>query len=60
MATDAEKAAILTAIRNKAMIADRHGLSATAKSWRDLFAVVMARPAGEILLASRIAEQRME
>jgi hypothetical protein len=60
MATEAEKAAILTAIRDKAKVADSIGLKATAQNWRDLFDVVMRRPAGEILLASRIVEKPME
>lgn len=60
MATEQEKAAILTAIRSKAMIADRVGLKATAQGWRDLFAAVIARPAGEIVLASHLADQPLE
>src|SRR5262249_40634892 len=59
MGTEAEKAAILTAIRDKAMIADRVGLAATARHWRELFAVVLARPAGEIVLATHLSDEPM-
>jgi hypothetical protein len=47
-----QKQAILADIANLAAVADRNGLEATARWWRELYNNVVVRPAGEIILAA--------
>ena len=47
--TPAQKSSALDMIAARAQTAEDRGLTATAKSWRDRYAVVEARPAAEIV-----------
>lgn len=51
--TEKEKAAVLAAITSKIVIAENIGLNATARSWRELYMNVLARPAAQIVIANR-------
>jgi len=55
--TEDEKQQQLASIAERAAIAERNGLMHTAKSWRDLYTIVLMRPAGEIVFASRLMDK---
>jgi hypothetical protein len=52
--TEEEKQYQLARIAKLAAIAELNGLMHTAKSWRELYTIVLMRPAGEIVFASRL------
>ena len=52
--TENEKQQQLASITERAAIAERNGLIHTAKSWLDLYTIVLMRPAGEIVFANRL------
>jgi len=49
--TENEKQQQLADIAERAEVAEQNGLRNTAKSWRELYANVLARPAAEMILA---------
>ena len=54
--TEQQKRAALASIAERAAIAERAGLMATVKSWRELHWNVGCRPAAEIIMAERPSE----
>lgn len=56
MASEDQKQAVLQAIRNKIEIAERSGLVATARSWRELHVNTESQSATEIIMAINAAE----
>jgi hypothetical protein len=50
--TEQQKRTILADIANLAAIADRNGLDATARWWRELYGNVAVRPSAEMILAA--------
>lgn len=58
--TEKEKAAVLSGIKSKILIAENIGLMATGRSWRELYMHVLAKPADQILLAGTKAEVNPE
>lgn len=55
--TENEKQQQLASITERAAIAERNGLIHTAKSWLDLYTIVLMRPPGEIVFASRLMDK---
>ena len=55
--TENEKQQQLASITERAAIAERNGLIHTAKSWLDLYTIVLMRPPGEIVFAYRLMDK---